>query len=205
MASSTRTAKEIFSCFETALLSYTRAADEEHNVIMAGKDPSARPPCAPIATRLATRLCLLLATATEVLTKGRELEVAGLLASASSHESSLGAAVLLEQASGKYAFHMLLSGHMFRTANQDHHASRCCTCIRTLHLPTWQIGRTTQSSSQIRLGRPTLFDGTHVSRITLVCRIGQFRQRPDHHCKRRNLRWESAVRSEKEFPGLAPK
>lgn len=129
-------AKEIFSCFETAILSYTRAADEERRVIMAGKDPSARPPFAPHATRLATRLRLLLATASEVLTMGRELEVADLLASASSHESSLGAAVLLEQSSAfyyeatmyrKYAFHMLMSGHMFRTANQDHHAFRCFT------------------------------------------------------------------------------
>jgi hypothetical protein len=64
---------------------------------------------------------LLLATASDSLTKGRELEVADLLASASSHESSLGAAVLLEQSSAfyyhanmhrKYAFHMLMSGHI---------------------------------------------------------------------------------------------
>lgn len=128
--------REIFSFLETALLSYTRAAEEERKLMMVGKDPSARPSTAPHATRLATRLCLLMATANDALTKGRELEVADLLASASSHESSLGAAVLLEQASAfyyeatmyrKYAFHMLMSGHMFRTANQDHHAFRCFT------------------------------------------------------------------------------
>ena len=126
-------AKEIFSCLETALLSYTRAAEEER---ASWGNAATRPKAAPHATRLATRLCLLLATASDNLTKGRELEVADLLASASSHESSLGAAVLLEQSSAfyyhagmyrKYAFHMLMSGHMFRTANQDHHAFRCFT------------------------------------------------------------------------------
>jgi tetratricopeptide (TPR) repeat protein len=126
--------REIFSHFETALLGYTRAAEEER--AQWGNDPSARPTAAPHATRLATRLCLLIATASEALTKGRELEVADLLASASSHESSLGAAVLLEQASAfyyhaemhrKYSFHMLMSGHMFRTAGQDQHAFRCFT------------------------------------------------------------------------------
>jgi hypothetical protein len=126
--------KEIFSHLETALLSYTRAAEEERSSW--GNDPSVRPSAAPHATRLATRLCLLLATASDSLTQGRELEVADLLASASSHESSLGAAVLLEQSSAfyyhagmyrKYAFHMLMSGHMFRTSGQDHHAFRCFT------------------------------------------------------------------------------
>lgn len=127
-------AREIFSHLETALLGYTRAAEEERS--QWGNDPSTRPTAAPHATRLATRLCLLIATASEALTKGRELEVADLLASASSHESSLGAAVLLEQSSAfyyhaemyrKYSFHMLMSGHMFRTAGQDHHAFRCFT------------------------------------------------------------------------------
>lgn len=62
--------------------------------------------------------------------------MADLLASASSHETALGAAVLLEQSSAhyynaamyrKYAFHMLMSGHMFRSAEQEHHAFRCFT------------------------------------------------------------------------------
>jgi hypothetical protein len=48
----------------------------------------------------------------------------------------MGAAVLLEQASAfyyhasmyrKYSFHMLMAGHMFRTALQDNHAFRCFT------------------------------------------------------------------------------
>lgn len=140
-------ARDIFACLELALLSYTRAAEEERKLILGGKDVSARPPTAPHATRLATRLCLLMATASDALTKGRELEVADLLASASSHESSLGAAVLLEQASAfyyeagmyrKYAFHMLMSGHMFRTANQDHHAFRCfCSALYIYRHGKW--------------------------------------------------------------------
>ncbi|KAL3943892.1 MAG: hypothetical protein SGBAC_002050 [Bacillariaceae sp.] len=126
--------RDIFAQFETALLGYTRAAEGER--AKWGNDPSTRPQAAPHATRLATRLCLLIATASDALTRGRELEVADLLASASSHESSLGAAVLLEQASAfyfqaemfrKYSFHMLMSGHMFRTAGQDNHAFRCFT------------------------------------------------------------------------------
>ena len=128
-------AKDIFTHLETALLAYTRAAEEER-ASWIDKDPSARPTAAPHSTRLATRLCLLLAASSETLTQGRELEVADLLASASSHESSLGAAVLLEQSSAfyyhagmyrKYAFHMLMSGHMFRSAGQDDHAFRCFT------------------------------------------------------------------------------
>ena len=89
----------------------------------------------PFATRLATRLCLVLIS-TRNICSGHHLEVADLLASASSHETALGAAVLLEQSSAhyfkaemyrKYAFHMLMSGHMFRTAEQEHHAFRCFT------------------------------------------------------------------------------
>jgi hypothetical protein len=127
-------AKETFSYLETALLSYTRAAEEERSQM--NKDSSARPTMAPHSTRLATRLCLIVAAASDALTKYREVEVADLLASASSHESNLGAAVLLEQSSAfyyeagmyrKYAFHILMSGHMFRTAGQDHHAFRCFT------------------------------------------------------------------------------
>lgn len=134
--------KEIFSHLETALLSYTRAAEEDRsrmnnaNASSTAGSSSFRPAAAPHPTRLATRLCLILAAASDTLTKGREIEVADLLAATSSHESSLGAAVLLEQASSffynaklyrKYAFHMLMSGHMFRTAGQDHHAFRCFT------------------------------------------------------------------------------
>ena len=132
-------AKEIFSQLESSLFSYTRAAEEERiQLAKAKNDPAiaaARPDAAPHATRLGTRLCLLIASSPSI-TSGRELEVADLLASASSHESSLGAAVLLEQASSfyhraemyrKYAFHMLMSGHMFRSAHQEHHAFRCFT------------------------------------------------------------------------------
>ena len=62
------------------------------------------------------------------------MEIADLLASASSHETPMGAAVLLEQSSAhyyragmlrKYAFHMLMAGHMFRSAELERHAFRC--------------------------------------------------------------------------------
>lgn len=125
-------AKEIFSSIENALLSYSKAAEEAQ--AQWGEKPG-RASIAPVATRLATRLCLVLIS-TRNICSGRHLEVADLLASASSHETALGAAVLLEQSSAhyykaemyrKYAFHMLMSGHMFRTAEQEHHAFRCFT------------------------------------------------------------------------------
>ena len=62
------------------------------------------------------------------------METADSLAAASSKETPLGAAVLLEQSSGhynragmqrKFAFHMLMAGHMFRSAGQEYHAVRC--------------------------------------------------------------------------------
>lgn len=135
-----RNAKEIFTNIESALLAYSRAASEdtsriqEHEIVSTG--PGERLSYATLPARLATRLCLVLAS-TRNICNGRHMEVADLLASASSSESSLGAAVLLEQSSAhyyhaemyrKYAFHMLMSGHMFRTAtNADHHAFRCFT------------------------------------------------------------------------------
>jgi len=123
--------RDIFSSIENALLSYARAAEDERPMSW-GEKPG-RPATAPKATRLATRLCLVLMS-TRNICEERHLEVADLLASASSHETSLGAAVLLEQSSAhyffaelyrKYAFHMLMSGHMFRSAEQEQHAFRC--------------------------------------------------------------------------------
>lgn len=78
------------------------------------------------------------------MTEDSPLEVADLLASTSSHEMPLGAAVLLEQSSAhyyragmcrKYAFHMLMSGHMFCSALQEHHAFRCFTLV--LYIYHW--------------------------------------------------------------------
>ncbi|GAX22513.1 hypothetical protein FisN_14Hh135 [Fistulifera solaris] len=122
-------AREIFSLIENAMWSYSRAAEEER---VGG---GGRVAAASLSTRLATRLCLVLSATQNVIT-GRHLEVADLLASASSNENALGAAVLLEQGSAhyfhaelyrKYAFHMLMSGHMYRSAEQNHHAFRCFT------------------------------------------------------------------------------
>ena len=135
-------ARDIFSCLETALLSYKKAAEEERAAMpsLYGKSPTGqRSPAASHSTRSATRLCLVMispSSAAAAVSAGRNLEVADLLASSSSNETALGAAVLLEQSSAhyyknekyrKYAFHMLMSGHMFRTAQQEHHAFRCFT------------------------------------------------------------------------------
>eukprot|EP00977_Amphora_coffeiformis_P006112 scaffold1323_cov160-Amphora_coffeaeformis.AAC.17 len=124
--------REMFSNIESALLSYNKAAEEERVKLQI---QPGRPATAPPSTRLATRLCLVMIHSPHIC-DGRHLEVADLLASASAHETALGAAVLLEQASShyfqsdmyrKYSFHMLMSGHMYRAAEQEHHAFRCFT------------------------------------------------------------------------------
>jgi hypothetical protein len=90
--------KEIFSYCENALLGYSRAAEDERPPTW---ETPGRPSKAPRSTRSATRLCLVLIS-TKNICVDRHLEVADLLASASSHETSLGAAVLLEQSSSHY-------------------------------------------------------------------------------------------------------
>ena len=134
-------AREIIGHIETALLAYSKAAEEERPNIE-GANKNARSATATHATRCATRLCLWLSSTSDTILQGRHLEVADLLASASSHETALGAAVLLEQSSAqyyhaelyrKYAFHMLMSGHMFRTSQQDAHAFRCFTSALYLY------------------------------------------------------------------------
>ena len=125
--------KEIYSMIEGALLAYNRH----------GKPSlTGRPSVASPAARLATRLSLVLTSMPEI-SRDRFSEVADLLAATSSNEASLGAAVLLEQASRnylsggmhrKYAFHMLMSGHMFRGAEQQSHALRCFTAALHIYL-----------------------------------------------------------------------
>jgi hypothetical protein len=137
-----RFTSDVFHSIETALYSYTRAADEEREESGNG----VRPGEAPYATRLATRLCLVLSS-TRSLTEGKHMEIADLLASASSHETPLGAAVLLEQSSvhyyragmlRKFAFHMLMAGHMFRSAGQERHAFRCfAASLHVYHGERW--------------------------------------------------------------------
>ena len=85
------------------------------------------------------------------------LEVADLMASASSHESPLGAAVLLELASHyyykakifrKFAFHMLMAGHMYRSSGQHPHATRCfISSIQYYHRSTLVPANTSASSN----------------------------------------------------------
>ena len=130
--------REVFQYLEAGLFSYTRAADADNDKAPAGSGKAAagRPAAASKATRLATRLCLVMSSLKDIMTPDRHLEVADYLASASSNETSLGAAVLLEQSAynyfqatmyRKFAFHMLMSGHMFRSAQQEHHGFRCFT------------------------------------------------------------------------------
>ena len=132
-----RFGREAYTCLETAMYGYARAAQDERIALQKRfpfeNEKSSRPATALVATRLATRLAIVLSSLRN-LTSDRPMEIADLLASASSNETSLGAAVLLEQSAShyykagsprKYAFHMLMAGHMFRTANQDLHAFRC--------------------------------------------------------------------------------
>ncbi len=124
-----KSTKEIIQYIDNALYLYTSAAEEDR----LNQSSATRPTTASIATRCVTRLCLFLSSA-RLLCAGRDMETADSLAAASSKETPLGAAVLLEQSSGhyhragmnrKFAFHMLMAGHMFRSANQEHHAVRC--------------------------------------------------------------------------------
>ena len=131
--------REIFNTIEQALVSYTRAAEEERirNDAMSrqtGELNVRHSTSNSSITRLATRLSLVMALSSGTIARSRSLECADLLASVSSYESSLGAAVLMEQSSvfyykarmsRKYAFHMLMGGHMFQKSGQHHHAFRC--------------------------------------------------------------------------------
>ena len=128
MVSGYRSTREIIQYVETAMYLYTSAAEVDR-LNLGGS----RPPVASMATRCVTRLCLFLYSARS-LCLGRDMETADSLAAASSKETPLGAAVLLEQSSGhynragmqrKFAFHMLMAGHMFRSAGQEYHAVRC--------------------------------------------------------------------------------
>ena len=135
---------DIQHSIETALYSYSRAGDEEKEG--ASNNRSVRPTRAPYATRLATRFCLSVCSSRSICNE-KHMEIADLLASASSHETPLGAAVLLEQSSShyyqanmtrKYAFHMLMAGHMFRSANQPLHAFRCfAASLNVYHGERW--------------------------------------------------------------------
>ena len=134
---------DIHHSIETALDYYTRASDEEKE---SNANSGVRPGKASYATRLATRLCLVLSS-TRSLCEGKHMEIANQLAASSSHETPLGAAVLLEQSAAhyyragmlrKFAFHMLMSGHMFRSAGHDRHAFRCfAASLYMYHSERW--------------------------------------------------------------------
>eukprot|EP00536_Pseudo-nitzschia_multiseries_P010236 jgi/Psemu1/67347/estExt_Genemark1.C_3050054 len=132
-------AREIFGLLKDALVVYTRAAEEERMrkdalTRQLGELNIRHTTHKSYITRLASRLSLIIVLTADILARGRDLECADLMASVSSYESSLGAAVLMEQSSvfyykaglyRKYAFHMLMSGHMFQKAGQQHHSFRC--------------------------------------------------------------------------------
>lgn len=91
-----------------------------------------RPQTASLSTRLATRLCLV-ACSYHKITDARNFEYAECMAGASTHETPLVAAVLLEQAASqylresmlrKYSFHLLMAGHMYRASKQEKHGTR---------------------------------------------------------------------------------
>ncbi len=140
-----RYSSDVHHSIETALYSYARAASDEQKESDANS--GVRPAKAPYATRLATRFCLALSTARS-LCKGKHMEIADLFASASSHETPLGAAILLEHSSAhyyragmlrKFAFHMLMAGHMFRSAGQERHAFRCfAASLYVYHCERWE-------------------------------------------------------------------
>lgn len=84
-----------------------------------------------LATRLASRLALVMCASD--MTLGRQYDYAECLAGASVQETPLIAAVLLEQAAlsyfqasmfRKYAFHLVMAGHMYRASKQEQHGSR---------------------------------------------------------------------------------
>lgn len=138
-----RYSSDVHHSIETALYSYTRASDEQKE---SDANSGARPAKAPYAIRLATRFCLAVSSARS-LCDGKHMEIADLLASASSHETPLGAAILLEHSSShyyragmlrKFAFHMLMAGHMFRSAGQERHAFRCfAASLYVYHCERW--------------------------------------------------------------------
>jgi hypothetical protein len=153
LSTGNRNNKEIIQHIDSALYLYTSAAAEINT-----NDLGSRPSEASLPTRCVTKLCLLLSTM-KTLNQGREMETADSLASASSKETPLTGAVLLEQSAAyyfhagmirKYAFHMLMAGHMFRSAGQDYHAVRCFAssmyvldCLTSLIVHTISIFLTT--------------------------------------------------------------
>lgn len=131
LSTGNRSNKEIIQHIDSAIYLYTSAAAEANTRVLGN-----RPSEASLPTRCVTKLCLLLSTM-RTLNQGREMETADIIASASSKETPLTGAVLLEQSAAyyfhagmirKYAFHMLMAGHMFRSAGQDYHAVRCFAC-----------------------------------------------------------------------------
>lgn len=128
LSSGNRNTREVLQHFDSALYLYSSAA-EEYRVNTTGTRPSET----TFPTRCSTRVCLLLSSS-KILSQERELETADSLAAASSKETPLAAAILLEQSAShyyqagmvrKFAFHMLMAGHMFRSAGQDYHSVRC--------------------------------------------------------------------------------
>ena len=125
-----RDKREMILHIEAAMDLYAAAAEEDP--LMRNLDKH-RPTVATIATRCVTRLSLMLSSSPS-LCRDRHLDVAKMLGNASSQETPLGGAVLLEQSSSHYfqagmyrrfAHHILMAGHLFHSAGQEQHALRC--------------------------------------------------------------------------------
>jgi hypothetical protein len=125
-----RDKREIIHHIETAMDLYSAAAEDDPLMRSLNKH---RPSVATIATRCVTRLSLLL-SASPSLCDNHHLDIAKLLGNASSKETPLSGAILLEQSSShyfragmyrKFAHHILMAGHLFRSAGQEQHALRC--------------------------------------------------------------------------------
>ncbi len=125
-----REKRDIIHYLESAMDLYAAAADEDP---LSQNVDRHRPNVAGVATRSVTRLALMLSSSPS-LSDEHHMEVAKLLGNASSQETPLGGAILLEQSSShyfragmyrKFAHHILMAGHLFRSAGQDQHALRC--------------------------------------------------------------------------------
>lgn len=188
----TRNNRDLHSALETALYSYTRAAEEERfllqqqqntggagSINIPGKVGSVA--SLGFCNKLATRLCLVLCSI-PALYQSRHLETADLLASSGSHETPLCAAILLEQSARhyklggmnkKYAFHMLMAAHMYRTAKVEKHSMRCFAISHTVYGKSeW---RELYSHLESSLAQQLFTLGRNEAAILMYCKLVGYR------------------------------
>jgi len=137
-STTTPNTRDIIYNLETAITLYGDAAHDDPILQNAER---LRASVASVATRCVTRLSLL-RSSSWALCYGRDMDIAKNLAFASTAETPLGAAVLLEQSAShyyragmyrKFAHHILMAGHMFRQAGQEQHSLRCFTAAMHIY------------------------------------------------------------------------